>query len=443
MGHYLFLVIEGTDGVGKSTLAKTIVERLSKRGIKTVMIAFGMEAIDKAINELKNSSKYDMKAHFFLAMANSIVTYNESIGSIKNNLESNESTVFIFDRYFYTTVAYNVALGLDYTWCREVAEVIPQPHKVIYCDLPVEEAAQRKKLYEKIETGFSTGKDVKASFYKYQSAVKDVYERIIAEDPNIFLRVNTEHLDSAANTVISFIDSYFNAAAGNKEGNNDILRLANYLNSIPISEKSEEIGTYKSAVLICLDAVLSINRKYYKFVVPRIKHFMENYPEITTLKELHEILTQEEGFGNYWNYNHKSREDTLKELVLKFLEIEQDYPANSEMEALRQWSQSVNVLDYKKFGVHGIGIATFQYLRLLLGASTVKPDVHIKRAVTEALNRKVGDIEMIFLFEKACEYIHVPTKIMDHSLWLKMAQNVNEEYEWTEGRWNRQTSGNL
>lgn len=124
--------------------------------------------------------------------------------------------------------------------------------------------------------------------------------------------------------------------------------------------------------------------------------------------------------------------------MAKFLEIEQNYPAHSEMEALRQWIRSVSASDYKKFGVCGIGIATFQYLRLLLGASTVKPDVHIKRAVAEAINRKPGDIETIVLFEKACEYIHVPAKIMDHSLWLRMAQNVNEEYEWTEGQWNRQ-----
>ena len=435
MGHYLFLAIEGTDGAGKSTLAKTIAERLSKRGITIALVASGMEAIDKAISELKNSGKYDMRAHFFLALANSIVTYNDHISPAEHDFSS---TVFIFDRYFYTTVAYNAALGLDYTWCSEAAKAIPRPHKVIYCDLPVEKAAQRKKRYEEIETGFSSGGDEKASFYKYQSAVKDVYERMIDEDPNIFLRVNTEHLDSAANTVISFIDSYLNAAVGSNATDNDILCLANYLNHIPINEKSEEIGTYKSAVLICLDAVLSINRKYYKFVVPRIKYFMENYPEITTLKELYEILTREEGFNNYWNYNHKSREVTLRALVEKFLQIEQDYPAHSEMEAFRQWSRSVSASDYKKFGVHGIGIATFQYLRLLLGASTVKPDVHIKRAVTEALNRKPGDIETIVLFEKACEYIHVPAKIMDHSLWLRMAQNVNEEYEWTEGRWNRQ-----
>ena len=428
MSRTLFLAVEGCDGVGKTTLVNKLAEILRNRGIDTRIISSGDNLIDKAISKLKNDGRYDIKGHFFLAMANSILTYNDTVN---NDFSSSETIVYIFDRYFYTTIAYNVALGLDFDWCWDVASVIQRPDIVIYCDLPVAEVVRSKKAFERIEVGFKYGDDVQKSFCEYQMTVKNVYERIINLDSSTYLRINTDEIGQAVDTVISCIEPYLESI----DKDNEIIRLASYLRNVEIKKESEELGSYKTAVLVCLDAVLSINRKYYQFVVPRIKYFMENYSEITTLSSLYDILLEEGEISRYWNYNHKAREKTLKELVAKFLEIVKEYPDETEIEALKKWSSTVSVDGYKRFGVHGIGIATFQYLRLLLGASTVKPDVHIKRAVSTALGRRVGDIEVISLFETACDYIHIPAKIMDHSLWLQMAQNVNEEYEWKDGRW--------
>ena len=73
---------------------------------------------------------------------------------------------------------------------------------------------------------------------------------------------------------------------------------------------------------------------------------------------------------------------------------------------------------------------------MLLGASTVKPDVHIKRTISNVLNRKVSDIEAINLFEQACKELNLDVAVIDHNLWLLLA---NDAYDfpmiWKDNKW--------
>jgi|GEM_PF-5864525 len=45
-------------------------------------------------------------------------------------------------------------------------------------------------------------------------------------------------------------------------------------------QTTDENNNYTNMSHICLDLVLSINRNYYNFVVPRVKLFQDNYPAI-------------------------------------------------------------------------------------------------------------------------------------------------------------------
>lgn len=207
----------------------------------------------------------------------------------------------------------------------------------------------------------------------------------------------------------------------------DIRRVVRYLSTIPLDYQMlpDEFG-YSSPVLICLDAVLSINRKYYSFVVPRIKYFEENYPHICTLEQLASLIHElgYEGFHVVWRYKHIARVRTLDSLVTKYMNYAKEIGEKDDLVAMRIWAQKSSVVDYKNFGVYGIGLATFQYLRMMLGVSTVKPDVHIKRAVRYALQRPVSDLEAICLIEKASEAMGLPTTLVDHNLWRHFASDI-------------------
>lgn len=221
--------------------------------------------------------------------------------------------------------------------------------------------------------------------------------------------------------------------------NYDLIKVKEFIKTIDSNVNKENgLGNYNSAVLICVDAVLSINRKYYKFVVPRITYFQNKYPNIKTLNQLLNLIDGMglDGFSNCWNYNHKERVETLYSLVKRLIEISKEYPSDSEINSLKLWANNTIPTDYKIFNVKGIGLATYQYIRMMLGASTVKPDVHIKRALSNVLNRKVSDLESITLFEQACNELKLDIATIDHNLWLLMANNTEDfSMTWKNNKW--------
>lgn len=210
---------------------------------------------------------------------------------------------------------------------------------------------------------------------------------------------------------------------------NDVERLAEYLKNVPLTKKVEvgEFG-YDNPVLICIDAVLSINRPYYRFVVPRIEYFRKEYETIKDLKGLISLI-ERYGYGQFdivWKYKHPQRVVILDNMAKKYLRYKNEVCINNDLLAMKDWAKKSSVNEFKKFGVRGIGLATFQYLRMMLGVSTFKPDVHIKRAVFMALERKANDIEIIELMEKASKIMGVEAIMMDHNLWRFFAEKEDE-----------------
>ena len=60
---------------------------------------------------------------------------------------------------------------------------------------------------------------------------------------------------------------------------------------------------------------------------------------------------------------------------------------------------------------------------MLFGVSTVKPDVHIKKAVSLALNKQVSDLEAIWLVEQASIAMGLTPIMVDHNLWRSFASD--------------------
>ncbi|MBI3091529.1 MAG: hypothetical protein HYY96_12760 [Candidatus Tectomicrobia bacterium] len=84
------------------------------------------------------------------------------------------------------------------------------------------------------------------------------------------------------------------------------------------------------------------------------------------------------------DYKDSRRANTLQGVVSYLLDVEQDFPGSSELQRLRAWANWAQPGDSAFTGVRGFGLAGFQYLRLLFGANTAKPDVWICRFVPTA-----------------------------------------------------------
>jgi hypothetical protein len=183
--------------------------------------------------------------------------------------------------------------------------------------------------------------------------------------------------------------------------------------------------SYDNPVLICIDAVLSINRRYNGFVVPRISRFRYRFPHITTLTHLKELVSQRgyEGFAGVWDYEHADRVRILDQLIAWFLGEKKRQREPDDLVVMRRWADGFRLDREREPLIAGLGPATLQYLRMLLGVSTAKPDRYIRRAVAGALGHPVSDEEAVQVVTEAARAPEVGAEpaALDYAIWKHLS----------------------
>jgi len=177
------------------------------------------------------------------------------------------------------------------------------------------------------------------------------------------------------------------------------------------------------APLNVLDCVLSLNRQYETFCRPRVQRFADAHPRVRTLSDLLSVIeryrTPLEFSINELNYRDARRAETLVGVTEHLLTAQRGYAGATEARRLRQWAKQVGPEDSYIVGVPGFGLAGFQYMRMLFGAETAKPDVHIRRFASRAVGRTVSDIEALTLLESASRSLGRRVSNVDYAIWLK------------------------
>jgi len=188
-----------------------------------------------------------------------------------------------------------------------------------------------------------------------------------------------------------------------------------FVKTLPLDFKREL--NYTNPVLILADAVLSMNRKYKTFVIPRIELLRK--AGITSLTQLNNLITQEgiEEFTKVWNYNDPKRVKILQSLAEKFLKLKEQYGLADDLETLHKWGIETESEVWTSFGIKGIGFVTYQYLRILCGASTVKPDIWIERVFVEAVGKSRPLGEIIEVVKETAKQMNMPAQQLDNALW--------------------------
>jgi dTMP kinase len=148
-----FVVIEGIDKSGKTTICRKLKSKIEKDGKYKSVVSMSFpnrksvtgQIIDKYLGEKINLNP---EVIHLLFSANRWEQKEE----IK---EHRRGSLIICDRYFYSGVAYSVSKGLDMDWCMGPDRGLPMPDLVVFIDIGPQNVHHRSTFgmerYENIE----------------------------------------------------------------------------------------------------------------------------------------------------------------------------------------------------------------------------------------------------------------------------------------------------
>lgn len=155
--------------------------------------------------------------------------------------------------------------------------------------------------------------------------------------------------------------------------------------------------------LVLLAVIMAAHRNYTKQVEPQIDRIRK-----TTFSSFEDLLQKTKTFDEFAVFcgmKDSEKYSIIAELQNVINTMKLNSNINNDFEVMQKWAVNTSYVNFKKdiIGrIRGIGIATFQHLRMNFGANTVKPDQRVK----EVLNKEFqyytdNDIDYI----SAVEYI--------------------------------------
>jgi len=158
-----------------------------------------------------------------------------------------------------------------------------------------------------------------------------------------------------------------------------------------------------SVVLMVVDAAFtSIGLNYFTAVVPKVEEFNKKFVENGRIKNLRELAKAP------INELTKAWKNKRSWMVAKDIASYLSTLGDDRL-AIRSWARNASLENWREDHVgkiKGVGVVTFQYLRMMGGVDTVMPDKIVKRVINEILEEAglepvSNDIEFVKKAEDA------------------------------------------
>lgn len=172
----VFIVIEGIDGAGKTLHSRGLCIQLHKRGFD---VRYTAEPSNSFIGQLlREEFLYRRKAP---PEVEALLFAADRFQHVKNEILPmlQQNSVIVSDRYYYASIAYQSAQGVDTEWIRCINSFAPKPDLAIYLDVPADVAMSRirrnKSVMEKIE---------------FERKVREIYLDLVKQNELIYVDGN-------------------------------------------------------------------------------------------------------------------------------------------------------------------------------------------------------------------------------------------------------------
>lgn len=173
------VVLEGTDGVGRSTHCALLREALESLGYGVIHTGLSRSRLaGEGLRQAKLGTTATQRTlDLFYATDFVDRLENEILPSLRAGF------VVLTDRYFYSIMARSMVRGTDVEWLKDLYRFAPQPHGVLYLKVDVPHLVPRVVgggLFDYWESGmdFQEERDVFESFQRYQNRLLFVFDQL-------------------------------------------------------------------------------------------------------------------------------------------------------------------------------------------------------------------------------------------------------------------------
>jgi dTMP kinase len=176
------IVIEGADGVGRSTQIRLLKQWLETKGHAVLASRMTRSALaGKGLRQAKKGTTLGrVTMALFYASDFADRLQHEVIPALKAGF------IVLTDRYVYTLAARALVRGIDPNWIREVYGFALQPDRIFYLRAGVDDLVTRvlqKGGFDYWESGMDLhlGDDMYESFVEYQNRITGQFDKMIED----------------------------------------------------------------------------------------------------------------------------------------------------------------------------------------------------------------------------------------------------------------------
>jgi len=190
------IVVEGTDGAGRSTHIALLREWLETRG-------YGVTHTGLTRSRLVSEGlRVAKEGHTLLRSTMDLFYATDFADRLENHIlpALRAGFVVLTDRYIYSLMARSLVRGGELDWIEDVYRFAPRPHGVLYLAIEVEDLPSRvltKGGFDYWESGldYQEETDVYRSFVRYQTSLLKAFDELA--DLHDFHRVDASRDVSA------------------------------------------------------------------------------------------------------------------------------------------------------------------------------------------------------------------------------------------------------
>jgi dTMP kinase len=176
------IVVEGTDGAGRTTQINLLRGWLEERG--HAVLDTGMTRSELAGEGIRRAKEGNNLGR----VTQSLFYATDFVDRLENEIVPalRAGFVVLTDRYIYSLMARAIVRGMDPTWIRSIYSVALVPDAVIYLRIGVDELIPRvifSRGFDYWESGMDVfpGQDMYENFRSYQKALLGELERLSVE----------------------------------------------------------------------------------------------------------------------------------------------------------------------------------------------------------------------------------------------------------------------